>query len=152
MRKAIAILAFIILVMLASDMVNSIPVTSALLYSINISRINPMGAAAGNSKEAVIEVNVTELGGYACGLDINNFRLETLKAPYHGQKIAIYSVRSSAVAIGHPHAPCIYSINVAPAGNQGGQYTWGEGAYNLQLDYIKNGRQLANKTFNFTAT
>ena len=111
-----------------------------------------MGAAAGNSKEAVIEVNVTELRGYVCGLDIDNFKLDTLKAPYHGQKVAIYSVRSSAVAIGQPHAPCIYSINVAPASDQGSQYTWGEGTYLLDLDYIKNGRQLANTTFNFTVT
>ena len=111
-----------------------------------------MDSSAGNSKEAVIEANVTQLEGYVCGLDINNFKLNTLKAPYYGQKVAINSVRSSAVAIGHPHAPCYYSIRIAPETNQGGQFTWGKGTYSLKLNYINNGRQLAYQTFKLTVT
>jgi hypothetical protein len=152
MRRAITFMAFIIPIILAADIVSSIPVTSVNLYSIYINRINLMGAAPGNSNGAVISVNVTELGGYACGLDINNFKLETLKAPYYGQNLAIKSVRESAAVRGRPHAPCLYSIHVAPAGGQKGQYTWGQGTYTLDLAYIKNGRQLTNKTFNFTIT
>jgi hypothetical protein len=150
MRRAIAFLTLIIPIMIAADIVSSIPVTSVNIYSIYISRIDLMGAAPGNSNGAVISVNVTELGGYACGLDINNFKLDTLKAPFFGQNIAINSVRESAAAHGQPHAPCTYSINIAPAGNRDGQYTWGKGTYILQLNYIKGGRQLAIKTFNFT--
>jgi len=111
-----------------------------------------MGATPGNSNKAVIEVNVTKLEGFVCGLDINDFKLDTLKAPYYGQKIAIYSVRAAASARGQPHASCIYSMDIAPADNQGGQYLWGNGTYCLQLDYIKDGQQLVNKTFNFTVT
>jgi len=152
MGRAMAFLALIVLVMLAADIVGSIPVTSVNLYSINVNQIDLMGAAPGNSYKAVINVNVTKLEGFVCGLDINDFKLDTLKAPYHGQKIAIYSVRASAAARGQPHAPCIYSMNIAPADNQGGQFTWGNGTYTLQLDYIKDGEQLANTKFNFTVT
>ena len=109
-----------------------------------------MGATPGNSNKAVIAVNVTKLQGYICGLDVNDFKIDTLKALFYNQKVAIYSVRASAASSGQPHSPCTYSMDVAPASNQGGQYTWGKGTYNLQLDYIKDEQQLANKTFNFT--
>ena len=148
-RRAIALLSLVVLAMLALNMVVSKPV-SMPTYSININRINPMGAAPGNSNRLIIDASVIQSGYFVCGLNAGNFILNTLEAPSNGHQFVIYSIGVSSTSIGGYHSSCNYSISVAPASNQGEQYTWGEGTYSLQLDYIKNGRQLANKTFNFT--
>ena len=111
-----------------------------------------MSATPGNSKEAAIDATVTQSGYFFCGLNAGNFILETLKTPPNGHDVVINSVGVAYTSTKGGHSSCNYSINVAPASNQGGQYTWGNGTYNLQLDYIKDGQQLANKTFNFTVT
>jgi hypothetical protein len=110
-----------------------------------------MGAAPGNSNKVIIDANVIQSGYFVCGLNSGNFILETLKTPPNGHDVVINSVGVSSTSTRGGHS-CNYSINVAPASNQGGQYTWGNGTYNLKLDYIKDEQQLANKTFNFTVT
>ena len=109
-----------------------------------------MDAAPGNSNEAAIDATVTQLGDFICGLNVGNFRMNTLKAPANGRDIVIYSVGVSSASSGGGHASCNCSINVAPTSNQGMQYPWEEGTYTLQLDYINNGGKLASKIFNLT--
>ena len=92
MRRAVAFLGLIILVIPGLNIVGSKPVSSSLTYSININQINPTGAAPGNSNKAVIGVSVTQLGDSICGLNEDNFKLDTLKAPFYCQNIVIYSV------------------------------------------------------------
>ncbi|MDD1751964.1 MAG: hypothetical protein LUQ38_02600 [Methanotrichaceae archaeon] len=150
MRKAIAFLATVVLIMLAMNIVGSKPVSSALTYSIDNNRIAPMGVAPGNSNMMAIDVSVTQLGNSICGLNADNFILDTLKVPSNGQNVAIYSVGASSASRGGSHSSCNYSLNLAPASYQGKQYTWVEGIYTFQLGYVKNGQQLANRTFNFT--
>ena len=152
MRRTITLPTLIVLAMLATNIVGSIPVTSVFTHSINVNRIDPMGAAPGNANKAAIEISVKQLGDFICGLNVDNFILNTLKTPSYDQNLTIYSVGSSSASRGGGYSACNYSINVAPASDQGRQYTWEDGTYILQLNYIKNGRQLANETFNFTVT
>ncbi len=150
MRIAIAFLTLTILAMPELNTAEPIPISSVLMYSININRINSMGAAPGNSNEAAIDVTVTQLGDSICGLNADNFRMHTLKAPTYGSDIVICSVGISYASSWGNHASCNCSINMAPTSNQGKQYPWEEGDYTLQLDYINNGGKLASETFNLT--
>jgi len=70
-----------------------------------------------------IDVSVTQLGNPICGLNADNFVLDTLKGPLDGQNVVIYSVGASSAFRGGSHSTCDYSLTLAPASYQGEQYT-----------------------------
>ena len=121
----------------------------SMTYSININRINPKDAAAGNSNNVAIDISIGQFENFLCGLNEDNFIINTLSAPLDGHNASIYSVGASSTSRGGSPS-CNYSINIAPARYQDNQYLWGDGNYTFQIDYVRNGQQLANKTFNLT--
>ncbi|MDM7933771.1 MAG: hypothetical protein QUS08_00090 [Methanothrix sp.] len=118
--------------------------------SISINAIYPALSAAGNSNRVGVDVSVYQLGNPVCGLNGTNFKLDTLNVPPYGPEVVIHSVGASGAPIGQPAPPCSYIINLVPATYLGKQYTWVAGTYTVRLDYVKGGKELTNKTFNFT--
>jgi hypothetical protein len=166
MKMAKGFLAIIALLILAANLIDAAPIRTPIQLgpvgtlkpvspqllgpSISINAIYPAGSAAGNSNRVGVNASVFQLGNPICGLNYTNFKLETLIVPPYGAAVVIQSVGATVAPIGMPAPPCSYIINLVPTTYQGKQYTWLAGTYTVKLDYIKAGKELTNKTFNFT--
>jgi hypothetical protein len=164
MKKAKALLAFIVLLIVAVSMANaaqqvSRPGKSIELMqnpkldspAINIILIKIAPALPGNSEP--VNVGIKVVSGVTkqdiCGLDATNFNLETLTVPPGGPAIVIKNIYpTSSIAINQP-VSCDYWLDMVPTSYQGKQYSWLTGTYTLKLYYVENGKQLANRTFSF---
>ena len=149
MRRLAAFLAYMILVMLVLNIAMPKPVSLSMTYSININRINAEDASAGNSNNVAIDISIGQFGNFLCGLNEDNFIINTLSTPPDGYDAAIYSVGASFTSRGESSS-CNYSINIAPVSFQDKQYPWVKGNYTFQIDFVRNGQQLTNKAFNLT--
>jgi hypothetical protein len=164
MKKAKALLAFIVLLIVAVNVVNAAqPVTRPgnsieLMQNpklgapaINIILIKIAPALPGNSEPVNIGVKVVSGATKQdiCGLDASNFNLETLTVPPGGPAIVIKNIYpTSSIAINQPMS-CDYWLDMVPTSYQGNQYTWLTGTYTLKLYYVANGQPLANRIFSF---
>jgi len=105
-------------------------------------------AAPGNSEPFNISVNVTQFASAIqssesiCGLKVSDFKIDTIKTPLMGAQVAIKSV----TMVRNPD--CNYLISIIPLSNPGKQSTWRNGIYTLQLNYLKDGKQLASCELN----
>lgn len=105
-------------------------------------------AAPGNSNPFNISVNVTQFASAIqsaesiCGLKVSDFKIDTIKTPPMGAQVAIKSV----TMVRNPD--CNYLISLVPISNPGKQNTWWNGIYTLQLNYLKDGKQLASCKLN----
>ena len=164
MKKAKALFAFIVLLIIAISVANAAqqvnrpgnsiasmqkPKLDAPAIDIILIKIAP--ASQGNSEPVNVGVKVVSglMKQDICGLDATNFNLETLTVPPGGPAIVIKNIYpTSAVAINQP-VSCDYWLDMVPTSYQGNQYTWLTGTYTLKLNYVADGKHLASKTFSF---
>lgn len=143
------------------------PDGSPFASSTNIETIDMGKAAFGNSMPVNLTVSVmqsfsaTQTAQAICGLTRFNFEIETLEVPMDGKAAKIMSVSPTYADAINPAAPCSYWISIIPITDyldQGSPYnpapakqnTWANGVYSLSLRYIKEGSEMASKTFSFT--
>lgn len=167
MKRSKAFLAFAAMILLSVSAVNAAqpsimypnsPVQANLKVNpqllapyINIGLIKVSPAHAGNSMPVNMSISLIlpATQQTVCGLGASNFKLDTLMVPPYGPAIVIKNVFAiSAIAINQSPS-CVYWISMVPTSYNGKQYTWVSGTYTLKLYYIKNGQQIANKTFSF---
>jgi len=164
MKKAKALLAFIVLLIVAMSVANAAQQVSRPgksiesmqnpkldVPTIDIILIKIAPASPGNSEPVNVGVKVVSGATHQdiCGLDASNFNLETLTVPPGGPAIVIKNIYpTSSIAINQPMS-CDYWLDIVPTSYQGNQYTWLTGTYTLKLYYIVNGKQLADRTFSF---
>jgi hypothetical protein len=164
MKKARALLAFIVLLIVAMSVANAAtPVVNPgksivsmqkpplVAPTIDIILIKIAPASQGNSEPVNVGVKVISsvTKQDICGLDASNFNLETLSVPPGGPAIVIKNIYpTSSVAINQPIS-CDYWLDMVPTSYQGNQYAWLTGTYTLKLYYVANGQQIASKTFSF---
>lgn len=107
-------------------------------------------AYPGNSKPFSICVSVSEISTSTQsaedipGLKSSNFKVETLSYPSNGAAVTIEDV----TLMRRPES--VYLISLIPASDSGKQSNWVEGTYTLQLDYLKDGNQLATRKFDLS--
>ncbi|RQW81259.1 MAG: hypothetical protein EHM14_01780 [Methanothrix sp.] len=133
--------------------------------SVNVDSIDIGQAASGNSKPVNLTVSVIQsLGGIQtseaiCGLERNNFEIDTLEAPSGGKAARIMSVSPTYAGYTNPTAPCSYWISIFPTAdylNPGypsspaKQNNWADGVYTIRLRYMNQGNEFAGKTFSVT--
>lgn len=134
--------------------------------SINLEAIDTGQAASGNFNPVNLTVSVTQLSSdftqaaeAICGLDRFDFEVDTLEMPPDGKAARIMMV--SPTDANSIYAPCSYLVSIIPITdylNRGSpakpspakQNTWENGVYTLSLKYMKEGNEIANKTFSFT--
>jgi len=164
MKKAKALLAFIVLLIVAMSVasaaqqvsrpgksIESIQNPKPDVPAIDIILIKIAPASPGNSEPVNVGVKVVSGATHQdiCGLDASNFNLETLTVPPGGPAIVIKNIYpTSSIAINQPMS-CDYWLDIVPTSYQGKQYTWLTGTYTLKLYYVVNGQQLADRTFSF---
>ena len=133
--------------------------------SINVDAIDIEQAAPGNSNPVNLTVSVIQsLGGIQtseaiCGLERNNYEIDTLEVPVGGKAARIMGVGPTQASYTNPPAPCGYWISIIPTTdylNPGSpsspakQNTWVSGTYSLRLRYLNQGNEIASKTFSIT--
>jgi hypothetical protein len=133
--------------------------------SVNVDAIDIGQAASGNSKPVNLTVSVIQsLGGIQtseaiCGLERNNFEIDTLEAPSGGKAARIKSVSPTYASYTNPPGPCSYWISIFPTAdylNPGypsspaKQNNWVDGVYTIRLRYTNQGNEFAGKTFSVT--
>ena len=138
---------------------------SSSVPSVNVDAIDIGQAASGNSRPVNLTVSVIQsLGGIQmseaiCGLERNNFEIETLEVPPGGKDVRIMSVGSTYAGYTNPPAPCSYQISIFPTAeylNPGypsspaKQNNWVNGVYTVRLRYLNQGNEFAGKTFSIT--
>jgi hypothetical protein len=164
MKKAKALLAFIVLLIVAMSVASAAQQVSRPgksiesmqnpkpdVPAIDIISIKIAPASPGNSEPVNVGVKVVSGATHQdiCGLDASNFNLETLTVPPGGPAIVIKNIYpTSSIAINQPMS-CDYWLDIVPTSYQGKQYTWLTGTYTLKLYYVVNGQQLADRTFSF---
>jgi hypothetical protein len=149
MRKAIACLAFILLLILAMSVVDAgtpaVKVSNPMIKPnpqlfapyIHVNSIKVAPAAPGNSKAVTVNVNVTSRVTQTdiCGLNATNFGME---GPAHIASV----LPISGVAVNQPMT-CDYVLSIVP------NSPWVTGTNAFKLDYIQGGQQIANVTLMF---
>jgi len=151
MGKAKTYLAFIVLLILAVNVVNAVPQAAKFSNQIVKPSLNPQlfapyihvnlikiaPAAPGNSKPISVDVNITSRVTQQdiCGLNASNFKID-------GPAFITNVFPISAVAVNQPMT-CDYWLSIAPTS------PWVTGTHALKLDYIQGGQQLANTTLVF---
>jgi hypothetical protein len=164
MKKAKALLAFIVLLIVAMSVASAAQQVSRPgksiesmqnpkldVPTIDIISIKIAPASPGNSEPVNVGVKVVSgaTNQDICGLDASNFNLETLTVPPGGPAIVIKNIYpTSSIAINQPMS-CDYWLDIVPTSYQGKQYTWLTGTYTLKLYYVLNGQPLADRTFSF---
>lgn len=138
---------------------------SSSTSSINVDAIDTVQAAPGNSGPVNLTVSVIQsLGGIQtseaiCGLERNNFEIDTTEMPPGGKAARIMSVSPKQAGYTNPPAPCSYRISIIPTTdylNPGSpsspakQNTWASGIYSIRLRYLNQGNEIASKTFSIT--
>jgi hypothetical protein len=133
--------------------------------SVNVDAIDIGQAASGNSEPVNLTVSVIQsLGGVQmseaiCGLERNNFEIDTLEVPTGGKAARIMSVGPTYAGYTNPPAPCSYWISIFPTAdylNPGSpsspakQNNWVNGVYTIRLRYVNQGNEFASKTFSVT--
>jgi hypothetical protein len=123
---------------------------------IDIEYINTWHAAAGNSDQVFVGIEITQLETDIMGLDNTNFKVEPLFVPAYGPGVRISSVEEVSDAVHFyvleviPERICksVDYPSKAPAPCK--QLTWMPGDYSLKLYYIKDGKELADTLIDFT--
>lgn len=133
--------------------------------SVNVDAIDLGQAFSGNSKPVNLTVSVIQsLGGIqtseaVCGLERNNFKIDTLEVPVGGKDARIMSVGPTYAIYTNPPGPCSYWISLIPTAdylNPGSpsspakQNNWASGVYSIRLRYLNQGNEIAGKTFTIT--
>jgi hypothetical protein len=123
---------------------------------IDIIYINTWHAAAGNSDQVFVGVEITQLGTDIMGLDNTNFKVEPLFVPANGPDVRISSVEEISDAVHFyvlemiPEQIC-KSVDYPPkAPAPCKQLTWMPGDYSLKLHYVADGKELAYAIIDFT--
>lgn len=163
MEKAKAALGLVVLLVFAVSIVGAYPTPNPgqtivtkpnpqmFAPFINIFSIKIAPAAPGNSEPVTAGVKVQSAikKEDICGLDASNFKLETITVPPGGAAVVIKNVyATSSTAVNQP-VDCNFWLELVPTSFQGTQYTWLTGTYTLKLYYLKDGQQIADKTFSF---
>jgi hypothetical protein len=107
--------------------------------SIDVTSVHLRNVMAGNSNPVTADVFVYENGHMAstCGLDISNFKIDTIQMPPGGYSVSLTSMGMVD--------PCGYVPFISPSPNN-----WVKGKYTVKIYYIKAGKEKANKDFSFT--
>jgi len=123
---------------------------------IDIVYINTWHAAAGNSDQVFVGIEVTQSGTDIMELDNANFQIEPLFVPAFGPGVRISSVEEVTDAVHFyvldliPDQICKSNDYPAKAPAPCKQLTWMPGDYSLKLNYIAGGKELANTPVDFT--
>jgi hypothetical protein len=123
---------------------------------IDITYINTWHAAAGNSDQVFVGIEITQLGTDIMGLDNTNFKVEPLFIPADGPGVRISFVEEISDAVHFyvlemiPEQICktVDYPSKTPAPCK--QLTWMPGDYSLKLYYISEGKELADTLIDFT--
>jgi hypothetical protein len=123
---------------------------------IDIVYINTWHAAAGNSDQVFVGIEVTQSGTDIMELDNANFQIDPLFVPAFGPGVRISSVEEVTDAVHFyvldliPDQICKSTDYPAKAPAPCKQLTWMPGDYSLKLNYIAGGKELANTPVDFT--
>jgi len=134
---------------------------------ININAVDVGQASSGNSRPVNITVNVTQGSDASfprqsvCGLDRFDFQLDTIELPPNGYAARIMSVTPVQNNFMYAPAPCSYLISLIPVSDYLNQespakpspakpHSWTSGIYIFQLTWVKEGNEIARKSFSIS--